>query len=125
MEGPAERKENRSGRCLRNEHEGLDSILKNNEVEQTFKQVSSWRFCEKLQGGHMQVTKEFALNFTGLNSKVGVLEFPISPEVISTIIEILSEAGVHRFRLKQVCAQEFCQRLICQFTYMHTEVLHL
>ena len=36
----------------------------------------------------MQVTREFALNFTGLNSKVGVLELPISPEVISTVTEI-------------------------------------
>jgi len=36
----------------------------------------------------MQVTKEFALNFTGLNSKVGVLELPISPEVIYVVTEI-------------------------------------
>jgi len=36
----------------------------------------------------MQVTKEFALNFTGLNSKVGVLELPISLEVISVITKI-------------------------------------
>ena len=85
MEGSAERKDHRSGRFLRNEPEGLDIILKNNEVEQAFKQVGYWRFCEKLQGGHMQVTREFALNFIGLNSKVGVLEFPISPEVIYTV----------------------------------------
>ena len=36
----------------------------------------------------MQITKEFALNFTGLNSKVGMLESQISPEVISTVTEI-------------------------------------
>lgn len=65
--------------CLRNEPEGLDVLLKNSEVEQAFKQVGCWRFCEKLQGGHMQVTKEFSLNFTGLNLKVGVPELPISP----------------------------------------------
>jgi len=88
MEGSIERKDHRSGRCLRNEPEGLDIVLKNDEVKQAFKQVGYWRFCEKLQGGHMQVAKEFALNFTGLNSKVGVLELPISLEVISTVTEI-------------------------------------
>jgi len=36
----------------------------------------------------MQVTKEFAFNFKGLNSKVGVLELPISPEVISAVTKI-------------------------------------
>lgn len=36
----------------------------------------------------MQVTREFALNFTGLTSKVGVLELPISPEVISAVTKI-------------------------------------
>jgi len=88
MEGFAERKDHRSGRCLRNEPEGLNIILNNDEVEQAFKQVGSWRFCEKLQGGHMQVNREFSLNFTGLNSKVGVLELPISLEVISIVIDI-------------------------------------
>lgn len=88
MEVSIERKDHRLSRCLRNEPEVLDVLLKNNEVEQAFKQVGCWRFCEKLQGGHMQVTKEFSLNFTGLNSKVGVLELPISLEVISTVTKI-------------------------------------
>jgi len=34
------------------------------------------------------VTKEFALNFTGLNSKVGMLELQVSPDMISTVTEI-------------------------------------
>ena len=31
--------------------------------------------------------KDFVFNFIGLNSKVGVLEIPISPEVISAVRE--------------------------------------
>ena len=88
MEGSPERKEHRLGRCLRNEPEGLDIILRNREVEHAFKQVGCWNFCEKLQGGHAKITKEFSLNFIGLNSKVGMLELQVSPEVISTVIEI-------------------------------------
>jgi len=60
-------------------------------IGQAFKQVGCWRFCEKLQGGHMQVTKEFASNFTGFISKIGVLELPIYPEVISVVTEIPRE----------------------------------
>ena len=85
MEGLAERKDHRLGKCLRNEPEGLDITLKNREVEHAFKQVGCWNFCKKLQGGHAQVTKEFAVNFTGLNSKVGMLELQVSPDMISTV----------------------------------------
>jgi len=48
MEESAERKEHKSGRCLRNEPEGLDLTLKNKEVEHALKQVGCWNFCEKL-----------------------------------------------------------------------------
>lgn len=73
---------------MRNELEGVDIILKKKEVEHAFKQVGCWIFCEKLQGGHAQITKEFALKFTGLNSKVGMLELQVSLEVISIVTEI-------------------------------------
>lgn len=48
-----ERKNHRLGRCLRAEPEGLDVLMRNGEVEHAFKQVGHWRFCEKLQGGHI------------------------------------------------------------------------
>ena len=63
-------------------------LMRSKEVEHAFKQVGCWRFCRKLQGGHVQVTKDFAFNFAGLNSRVGVLEIPISPEVIYAVTDI-------------------------------------
>jgi len=83
-----EKKEHRSGKCLRTEPEGLDITLRNEEVKKVFKKVGCWNFCKKLQGGHAQVTKEFALNFTGLNSKVAMLKVHVSPKVISAVTEI-------------------------------------
>lgn len=83
-----EKREHRSGRCLRTEPEGLDLTLKDEGVARAFKEVGCWRFCEKLKGGHTEVTKAFALNFTGLNSKVALLEFPVSPQAISAVTEI-------------------------------------
>ena len=83
-----EKKEHRSGKPLRTEPEGLDITLRNEEVKKAFKKPGCWNFCKKLQGGHAQVTKEFALNFTVLNSKVAMLEVQVSPEAISDVIDI-------------------------------------
>jgi hypothetical protein len=83
-----EKKEHRSGRCQRAEPEGLDLTLRDEGVKKAFKDAGCWSFCEKLKGGHTQVTKEFALNFTGLSSKVSMLEFPVSPEAIARVTEI-------------------------------------
>ena len=83
-----EKREHRSGRCQRTEPEGLDITLKDEGVARAFKNAGCWRFCEKLQGGHAEVTKAFAMNFTSLNSKVSMLEFPVSPEAISNVTEI-------------------------------------
>jgi len=88
LEERMEKKEHRSGRCQRTEPEGLDITLRDEGVKKAFKNAGCWNFCKKLQGGHAQVTKEFALNFTGLNSKVAMLEVQVSPEAISAVTEI-------------------------------------
>jgi len=112
MEGSAERKDHRSGRCLRNEPEGLDITLKNREVEHAFKQAGCWNFCKKLQGGHAQVTKEFALIFTGLNSKVGMLELQVSPDIISIVTEIPrgQESWFKNFKFDMTPCKEFLKK---------------
>ena len=88
FESEMEKKEHRSGRYQRTEPEGLDLALKDEGVRKAFKDAGCWNFCEKLKGGHAQVTKEFALNFTGLNSKVSMLEIQVSPETIANVTEI-------------------------------------
>ena len=47
----------------------------------------------------MKVTKEFVSNFTVFNSKVGVLELPIYPEVISVVTEIPRETILEKREL--------------------------
>ena len=74
-----------------------------------FKDAGCWRFCKKLQGGHAQVTKEFALNFTGLNSKVAMLEISVSPEAIAVVTEIPrgQEEWFKNFKLDRNPCKEF------------------
>ena len=83
-----EKRNHRSGHYLRIEPEGLESLTRDKYVEEAFKKVGCWRFCEKLQGGHNQVIKEFATNFTRSNTKVVFLNLPISSEVVSAVMEI-------------------------------------
>ena len=44
--------------------------------------------CEKLQGRHTQVSKEFSMNFNGTPTKVGMLSVSITLEVIDVVTEI-------------------------------------
>ena len=48
-----------------------------------FTSASYMRFCQILQAFHAQVSKEFAMNFEGTASKVGVLSFVVSPQTIA------------------------------------------
>jgi hypothetical protein len=43
-----------------------------------FQRVGCINFCQKMQRGHLEVAKEFALNFNGTKTKVGMLEFDVS-----------------------------------------------
>jgi hypothetical protein len=45
-------------------------------------------FCEKMQRGHPEASKQFALNFSGTKTKFGTLEFEVSEQSISTSTEI-------------------------------------
>lgn len=120
---------------MRNEPEGLDITLKNKEVERAFKQVGCWNFCKKLQGGHAQVTKEFSLNFTGLKSKVGMLELQVSPNMISTVTEIPrgQESWFKNFKFdmnpcKEFLKQEFIDSDLNKFvpkSYVKVSYAHL
>jgi hypothetical protein len=52
-------------------------------IKDAFQGVGCLNFCEKMQRGHPEVAKQFALNFSGKNTKVGVLEFEVYGQSIS------------------------------------------
>ena len=83
-----ERRNHRSSNCLRTEPESIEALVKDKSVMEAFKKIGCWRFCEKLQGGHSQVSKEFALHFTGSNTKIGILNLEVTPENIALVTEI-------------------------------------
>jgi hypothetical protein len=51
-------------------------------IREYFEKAGCIRFCEKLQGGHMEVKKQFSLNYDGLKTRVGPLEIMVSENTI-------------------------------------------
>lgn len=49
----------------------------------SFERVGCMSFCQRIQRFHQQVTKYFALHFYGVKTKVGDLEFAVTPQTIS------------------------------------------
>jgi hypothetical protein len=57
-------------------------------IMEVFQRVGCINFCQKMQRGHPEVAKEFALNFYGTKNKVGILEFEVYGFSISATTEI-------------------------------------
>ena len=66
----------------------MKAITEDLAMMEAFKRAVFLQFCEKLQGCHTQVSKEFAMNFNGTATKVGMLSFSITPEVIAAVTKI-------------------------------------
>jgi hypothetical protein len=92
MSTPEKKKKyNKGGNIVRFEPQGLQLINSDPTIRASFEQARCVRFCEKLQGYNMQVTKEFSLNFNGVDTKIGDLQFQVTEESISTATEIPSQ----------------------------------
>ena len=55
---------------MRCEPQTLELVNSDPLFRVSFEQASYIRFCEKIQGYNAQVTKEFALNFNGVQSRI-------------------------------------------------------
>jgi len=63
----------KGGEIVISEHHDMHLVNSNPFIRECFQRVGCFTFCEKLQKGHMEVSKEFALNFDGFKTKVGSL----------------------------------------------------
>ena len=83
-----EKKNHRGGHCLRSKPESTNFFAEDQTVMDGFSKSGCLKFCKKLQGRHTQVSKEFALHFSGTNTKVGMLNMSVTPEIIALVTEI-------------------------------------
>ena len=78
----AKRKTKKGGHCLR--YEPSDMINEDPTASEVFRRTGCLQFYQRLQRCHVQVSKEFALNFNGTTKKVGMMNLTITPETIAT-----------------------------------------
>jgi hypothetical protein len=82
------RKNVRSGEIVRFEPQSLDLVNANRMIRVSFEQAGCMRFCEKVQGYNVQLTKQFSLKFNGVSTTIVGITFPVLEETISIVTEI-------------------------------------
>lgn len=87
MSTPKEEK-HKGGAIVHFEPQDIIAINVDPTFRMCFEQVGCMRFCERIQGYHLQLTKEFSRGFEGVQEKVGSMTFPISSQSIVEATEI-------------------------------------
>jgi hypothetical protein len=82
------KKYNKGGSVLRCEPHTLELVNSNPTFRVSFEQARCIRFCEKIQGYNAHVTKEFALNFNGIQTRVADITFQVSEDTMATTTKI-------------------------------------
>ena len=82
------KKKYKGGNVFRYEPQGLTLVNSDPAYKVSFEQAGCMRFCEKVQGYNVHLTKQFDLNFNGVNTTIVGVTFPVSEETISVATEI-------------------------------------
>ena len=83
-----EKKKYKGGNVLRYEPQELTLVNSDLAYRVSFEHVGCMRFCERIQGYNVKLTREFSLNFNGVNKIIVGVTFPVLEETISAVIEI-------------------------------------
>ena len=93
METPQSRKTHKGGKVVRIEPVDMHHFDTEPMAREVFQRVGCLSFCQNMQRGHPEVTRQFALHFDGRRTKVGDLEFEVTEASIlaATKITIIGE----------------------------------
>ena len=78
------RKIRKGGRCHRYETMDINLLNEYPTAMEVFRRIGCLQLCRRLQGFHLQVSKDFSASFNGKASKVGIMNLTVTPETIST-----------------------------------------
>jgi hypothetical protein len=79
-----QKKTYKGGEIVRFEPHDMQLLNSNPIFRESFQRVGCLTFCEKLQGGHMEVAKQFSMKFDGVKTRVGPLEFQVIEKTVAT-----------------------------------------
>jgi hypothetical protein len=88
MDNQQHRKTHKGGEIVRTEPYDMQLLDSEPLIREAFQRVGCINFFQKMQRGHLEVAREFALNFDGTKTKVGILEFEVSENSISVATKI-------------------------------------
>jgi len=97
----------RSCSLVRIEPDNTSLIEKDPSHVETFKHVGCWRFCQKLEGYHLEVSRDFVKNFNEGKTKVGPVEIHLTTDFISEVTEI-PRSGECYFKAKKIEKHDWC-----------------
>lgn len=76
------KKTNKVGDIVRFEPRGMALINSNPNYMETFRKAGCLKFCQKLDGHHVDVAYMFVFNYNGNISKMGELVIPVTKQYI-------------------------------------------
>jgi hypothetical protein len=111
METSQMKKSRKGGKLVRTEPVDMHLFEIEPMAREVFQRVGCLSFCLNMQRGHPKVTRQFALHFDGLKTKVGDLEFEVTGASISaaTGIPITGEKWFKAMALNATYAKDFLQ----------------
>jgi hypothetical protein len=83
METPQRKKSHKGGSIVRSEPSEIHLFDVEPMVREVFQRVGCLSFCQKMQRGHPEVERQFALHFDGIKTKAKNLEFEVSEASIA------------------------------------------
>ena len=103
------KKVKKRGSCVRYEPMNLKLLNEDHSFMDAFRNFGCLQFCQKIQGFHAQISKDFVVNFTCTTSKERVLNFTVSPNTISQATEIPKEGEewLKAIKLKMWSREQF------------------
>jgi hypothetical protein len=78
----------RSGSLYRFEPSDTSLIEQNPDHVNSFKRMGCWRYCQKLEGHHLEVSRDFLKNYSEGKTKVGPLEINLNVDMVIEATEI-------------------------------------
>jgi hypothetical protein len=91
----------RSGSMVMFEPTNTSIIEKDPNHVDSFKCMGCWRFCQKLQGHHLEVSRDFVQNYKSGKTNVGPLEIHVIAYMIAEVTEI-PRIGEQWFKEKRI-----------------------
>jgi len=89
--GTSNNKPNKGGDIVRFEPKGMSLINSNPGYIEIFRKAGCLKFCQNLEGHHIDVTHKFVLNYDGKSSKVGDLMVQVTEKDIAMATGIPAE----------------------------------